>query len=260
METDYTQVTEVANDNVSAEQVERMYTRYHFARQYCNGKDVIELGCGPGQGLGYLAKSARTVIGGDYSDHLISLAQHHYKERIPLVRLDARILPFKDQTFDVAILFEAIYYLKESISFVKECTRILRPGGILLICNANKDLPDFNPSPYSCQYFSPPDFIELLNPFGFQVECFGDCKADYNNPKQRFLSLIKKTMVSLNLMPKTMSGKKLLKRIVFGKLVSLPPELDDENAVCRIPCAIDSDLPDLCHKVIFVAAKKSGPR
>jgi len=258
MITDYTEVTEVAGDSVSREQIQRMYTRYQFARQYCTGKDVLELGCGSGQGLGYLAGTARKVVGGDYSAPLLALTQRHYKGRIPIIQLDAQVLPFKDQSFDVAVLFEVIYYLKECESFVKECIRVLRPGGTLLICNPNKDLPDFNPSPHSYRYFSAPDFVELLTPFGFQLQFFGDCRVDYGHPKQRLLSFIKKTLVRLDSMPKTMAGKKLFKRLVFGKLVTLPPELTEENPTCQPPYGIDSLKPDVCHKVIFVVARKAG--
>lgn len=258
MAIDYTEVTEVAGDKVSREQLRRIYTRYYFARQYCEGKDVLEVGCGSGQGLGYLAKVANKVIGSDYSETLLNLTHKHYKDRIPLVRLDAQFLPIKDQSFDVAILFEAIYYLKDPESFIGESIRVLRPGGTLLMCNPNKDLPDFNPSPHSYCYFSAPDFAELFKPFGLQIECFGECEVDYKNLKQHILSFIKKAMVRLDLMPKTMAGKKLFKSIVFGKLVPLPCELTDENDACELPCPIDSSIPDTCHKVIFAVAQKKG--
>ncbi len=257
MITDYTEVTEVAGDTVSREQVQRMCTRYYFARQYCAGRDVLELGCGSGQGLGYLQKTAGRVIGGDYSAPLLRLSQKHYNSRVPVVQLDAQVLPFKDESFDVAILFETIYYLKDAKSSVGECMRILRPGGTLLICNPNKDLPDFNPSPHSYRYFSAPEFVQLLGPFGFEVECFADCKVEYSHPKQRLFSFIKRSFVRLHLMPKTMAEKKVFKRIVFGKLVTLPSELTEENSTSQGPCVIESSKPDMCHKVIFAVAKKT---
>jgi len=255
MKTDYVHVTEVSGDTVSQEQAQRMYTRYHFARQYCEGKDVLEVACGSGQGLGYLARKAKSVIGGDYSEPLVRMAKAHYQSRMPLLRLDAHSLPFTDQSFDVVILFEAIYYLKDPGWFVKESLRVLRPSGTIIFCNANKDLLDFNPSPHSYQYFSPADFTDLLRPYGFEIECLGDCEVDYENPKQKVFAFIKKKMVELDLMPKTMAGKKIMKRLVFGKLVPLPHELTDDQ-VCDLPCTIESSQPDLCHKVIFVVAQK----
>jgi hypothetical protein len=35
MTTEYMQVTEIAGDHVSREQIERMYSRYSFAREFC---------------------------------------------------------------------------------------------------------------------------------------------------------------------------------------------------------------------------------
>jgi SAM-dependent methyltransferase len=255
MKTDYRNVTEVSGNLVSSEQIARMHTRYHFALKNCMGKDVLELGCGSGIGLGYLNKVAKSVVGGDISTPLLLSAQTHYGGRIPLILLDAQILPFKNHTFDTVLLYEAIYYLKDPPSFVKECERILRPRGTMLICNPNKDLADFNPSPYSYRYFSPPDFLPLLRPFGFHVKCFGDCKVVHNG-KQRTLSLIKKMMVKYKLMPKTMDRKQLFKRAVFGKLVSLPPELDEADILPEIPCEIGLNGCDTRHKVIFAVAQK----
>ncbi len=255
MKTDYVHVTEVSGDDVSQEQVQRMFTRYEFARQHCEDKDVLEVACGSGQGLGLLRKSARLVVGGDYSWPLIDTAGSHYKGRVPLFRLDGHNLPFREKSFDVVILYEAIYYLEAPESFVEECLRVLRPHGKVIICNANKDLPDFNPSPHSYRYFSPCDFTDLLRPYGFDIECFGDCEVDYGNPKQKAFAFIKKKMVELDLMPKTMAGKKIMKRLVFGKLVPLPHELTDDH-LCDLPCQIESSKPDLRHKVIFVVGEK----
>ena len=163
MDIDYSLLTEVPGSLASSEQIQRMVTRYRFARDYCCGKDVLEVACGSGQGLGTLAESARTVVGGDYMENLLRRAQSHYGSRMPLLRLDAQTLPFRRETFDVVILYEAIYYLEEPARFVAECKRILRPGGYVLICQPNKSLPDFHPSPHSFRYFTPPELAETVD-------------------------------------------------------------------------------------------------
>lgn len=251
---DYTQVTETSGDKVTQEQIQRMYTRYQFARQYCRGKDVLELACGTGQGLGYLGEAAKTIVGGDYSEPILRIAQRHYRHRIPLLRLDAQALPFKNESFDVIVLFEAIYYLGDCEAGVREWVRVLRPHGTILICTANKDLPDFNPSPYSFRYFSPLDFNDLLVPLNFKVKYSGDCPVDYSGLKQQVISLIRRIMVKWQLMPKTMAGKKLLKRLAFGRLLPLPAELTEAEAIYPLPRPIAADKIDTHHKVIFVSA------
>lgn len=62
---DYTSVTEITGCNVTSEQLQRMYARYRFASELCDDKEVLEVACGSGQGLGYLAKKAKRVVGGD---------------------------------------------------------------------------------------------------------------------------------------------------------------------------------------------------
>ena len=256
MSIDYTQVTEVTGEPVSREQIERMLTRYHWARGYTGKREVLELACGSGQGLGYLARGAKRIVGGDYSFPLLRIARDHYQGRLPLLRLDAQAIPFRDQSFDAVLLFEAIYYLPDRQAFARECHRVLRPQGVLLLCTANKDLPDFNPSSFSFSYPNPPDFVQWLGPLGFEVECFADSPVDYGNWKQKILSGIKKTMVRFDLMPKTMAGKKIFKRLVFGKLVPLPPELRGDTAPPPHPRPIPCDRKDTTHKVLFALAWK----
>jgi hypothetical protein len=60
-------------------------------------------------------------------------------------------------------------------------------------------------------------------------------------------------MVKCQLMPKTMAGKKLFKRLVFGRLIPLPAELTEAEAIYPLPRPIDDEI-DKCHKVIFVSA------
>jgi SAM-dependent methyltransferase len=151
VETNYVSVTEIAGDEVTREQIDRLCNRYYWAGQYCVNKDVVEVACGSGQGLGYLFNIANTLEAGDYSEDILAIARRHYGDRILLRRFDARAMPFDDSSKDVIILFEAIYYLPDVEEFVRESKRILRPDGKVLIATANKDLYDFNPSPYSHQ-------------------------------------------------------------------------------------------------------------
>ncbi|MFH1931666.1 MAG: class I SAM-dependent methyltransferase [Pseudomonadota bacterium] len=222
---DYVSVTELAGDEVTQEQVDRLCNRYYWAGQYCLDKDVVEAACGSGQGLGYLSGIARSLEAGDYSDAILSIARQHYGERIALRQFDAQDMPFEDKSKDVIILFEAIYYLPDAEKFVRECVRVLRPGGKVLIATANKDLYDFNPSPHSYRYHGVVELNELFSVAGFQVQCYGDTPVDTVSLRQRILRPIKKIVVNLKLMPKSMAGKKFIKRLVFGDLVKMPAEI-----------------------------------
>jgi len=255
----YTIVTELPGGKASKEQIERLYHRYYFASQFCQGKDVLEVACGAGQGLGYLAKKAKRVVGGDICEDNLKFAREHYKNRqnIELKILDAHQLPFDNNSFDLVILYEAIYYLANPEQFVREAKRVLRKGGNVLICTANKDWCGFNPSPYSYKYFSAHELFGLLkqNNFG-NIVLYGGCPAMTKTIKNKITSWIKKIAVALNIFPKTMKGKELLKRIFYGKLLPLPPELSDRMVEYRPPVSIPYDSSSFGYKVLFAIGYK----
>lgn len=174
MSVDYLSVTELSGSYVSQEQIDRICNRYYWAGKYCINKDVLEVACGMGQGLGYLSKIAKSLNAGDYSKKILKIAQEHYGNRIALSQFDAQNMPYKNNSMDVRILFEAIYYLSSVEKFISECRRLLRDGGKVLIATANKNLYDFNPSPYSYKYYGVVELKELFIRQGFAVEFYGN--------------------------------------------------------------------------------------
>jgi len=254
----FVHVTEVSGDEISREQLNRLCNRYYWAADYCAGRDVVEVACGTGPGLGYLAQVARSLRAGDISEELLTIARRHYGDRVALERLDAQALPMADASVDTLILFEAIYYIPDADRFVGEARRVLRPGGHLLIATANKDLFDFNPSSYSHEYYGAADLRHLLDRHGFSVRLFGSHSVAAASPAQRVLRPVKKAAVSLNLIPKTMAGKKLLKRLVFGSLVPMPAEIDAQMAPREPPEPIAGDSPDRVHKVLYCVGTVPG--
>lgn len=257
MNTDFSTVTELSGDEVTAEQVERLCHRYYWAVSYCQDKDVLEVACGAGQGLGSLARVARNLTAGDITATLVDAAKQHYGDRVDIRVMDAEHLPFPDQSLDVVILFEAIYYLPSASCFVDECRRVLRPGGRVLVATANKDLFDFNPSPYSNTYYGVVELGGLFGSAGFKCEFFGCYPYSTLTLRQRLLRPIKRLAVGLNLIPRTMSGKKLLKRLVFGRLVKMPSEIGERDHSYVAPLGLQSGLADHEHKVIYLSALRT---
>lgn len=255
---DYTSVTEVPGVGASREQLARLYTRYAVAASHCAMKDVLEVACGAGPGLGYLASRAARVVGGDYTESLLRIARRHYGARIPLVRLDAQALPFRSEAFDVVILYEALYYLRDADHFVREARRILRPSGIVLLCSVNPEWPDFNPSLLSRGYFSARDLCGLLARHGFGVEVHAAFPAARDSARDRLVSLIKRAAVATGAMPRTMKGKQFLKRVFFGALAPIPAEVTEGMAALSPLASIAADGPARDHKLIFAAGRKAG--
>ncbi len=256
MSKNYTIVTEIPGNKAPKEQLERLFQRYHFAQQYCENKAVLEVACGSGMGLGYLARTSRFVVGGDIDKNLLNLSVDRYRERenIYLNLLDGQSLPFSAKSFDVVLLFEAIYYLPEPEKFISEARRVLKKDGCLLICTANKDWTDFNPSPYSQKYFGTRELHALIEKKFSRVEVYGAFPVNNHAFKNKTVSKIKRTAISFNIMPKTMKSKEKFKRLFFGKLFSLPIEIHEGIADYFPPVHISSTSQDFKHKVIFSVA------
>lgn len=230
MYSDFAGVTENPGDLITKEALNMITTRYSLAVEHTQDKVVLEIGCGPGVGLGYLAQRARRVVGGDYDANMVRTAQRTYRGRVNVVHLDGQVLPFAENSFDVALLFEAIYYLPDPDKFFQECRRVLKDHGMLILCSVNKCWADFNPSPFSIDYYSAPEISSMFTEHGFQTELFGAFPTTTDSITGKVVSMIKRSAVSLHLIPGSMKSKRWLKRIFYGKLVPLPAELSPEHA------------------------------
>lgn len=218
MSADFSIITELPGNRAHAEQLSMIHTRYKWAGDLAAGRDLLEVACGPGRGLGYLAKRARSVTGGDITPALVEASNAHYRGEPKAVVLDAQALPFPAASFDLVLLFEALYYLPKPEAFLSEARRVLRPGGRLLISCPNPEWSDFNPSPFSVRYFTAAELRASLAGAGFEP----DIRAAFAAGS----SYLRRAAVSLGLVPKSMRGKALLKRIFYGTLAELGPEID----------------------------------
>ena len=227
---DFQSVTETSNSLVSNEQILRMVNRYEWASSFSDSKDVIEIACGTAQGLNLIKPIAKSIKACDISKEMIELAKITYSaDSIEFSVSDGHELPFPDNSADIVILFEAIYYFKDTGKLIDEIKRVLRVEGELLISTANCDLYDFNPSPYSYHYYGASELFVLLNESNFDVHLFADSDLRGMSLVQKLFRFVKFIAVKLNLMPKTMKGKKIFKKIVFGDLVEMPTKLQKLN-------------------------------
>jgi ubiquinone/menaquinone biosynthesis C-methylase UbiE len=254
MTSHFAEVTEIAGQKVSREQLDRTCHRYHWAAKLCGGKDVLEVACGSGPGLRTLEAVSRKVVAGDISPGLVEMARSHSGSNVDLHVFDASSMPFPQETFDVVIIFEAIYYLPSFESFLEEAKRVLRKGGSLLISTANKDLFDFTPSPYSSDYFGTKELLEALEKSGFEANLYGYHSVDEVSNRQKLLRPIKFLASHMNLVPRTMKGKEWLKRVFFGSLVTMPTSIESVDFSFQKPTKINNSEIDRAHKIIYCVA------
>lgn len=228
----YAPVTEKPGDPAHKEQISALVTRYAFASQYSRDADVLEVACGAGLGLGLLARVARTVSAGDLDPENFQVAQESCRGlgNVNLQILDACHLPFADASFDVLIIFEAIYYLPDVNSFFGEARRVLRPQGKVLISSVNCEWHGFNPSIRSVRYYSLAEVTDFAGRHGFGVEGFVAFEDVPSSLLRRLSQPLRRAAAAMHLIPKTMKGKAALKRLFYGKLAPLPTMLATEDA------------------------------
>ena len=110
---------------------------YPRLAQRCAGLDVLEAGCGEGYGADLVAGVARRVTALDYDEATVA----HVRARYPRVQVrhaNLTELPLADGSVDVVVNFQVIEHLWDQTQFVRECARVLRPSGLLMVSTPNR--------------------------------------------------------------------------------------------------------------------------
>jgi SAM-dependent methyltransferase len=232
-----------------------VYNRYAYACHLAQGKRVLEIACGAGLGLGLLRRVGASVIGGDIEMDLLRRGSRHYGDVIPFVQLDAHALPFRAGSFELCLLFEASYYLRSLAAALDEIIRILAPDGTLIIVTANPERPVFIPSPRSHAYHTARHMEQLLTRRGLATTVEGTYAVDRRGMSAWLAAGARRILTAFGLVPKTLKGRALLKRILYGRPLILPPELPPAWAAVEPRKPIRSGAAT-DFKVLYVTASK----
>ncbi|MEC3954653.1 class I SAM-dependent methyltransferase [Nocardia sp. CDC153] len=141
--------------------------------EQCAGKVVLEAGSGEGYGANMIADVAAQVIGLDYDDSAVAHVRAKYP-RVEMIQGNLAELPLDDASVDVVVNFQVIEHLWDQAQFLRECRRVLRPGGKLLISTPNRIT--FSPgrdtplNPFHTRELNAAEMTELLVEAGFGVE------------------------------------------------------------------------------------------
>ncbi|GAB3934319.1 class I SAM-dependent methyltransferase [Mucilaginibacter myungsuensis] len=113
---------------------DRMLLR-QFANENAAKGPMLDLGCGPGQTIRFLADNGMAdILGTDLSNEIIAVAGNLNPD-IKFETADMLALPFADSSFGSVVAFYAIVHFdmaQLSIAFQK-IDRVLRPGGHFLL-------------------------------------------------------------------------------------------------------------------------------
>ena len=146
---------------------------YQRLAQRCAGRDVLEAGCGEGYGAELIARVARRVIAVDYDAATVA----HVRARYPCVEVthaNLTQLPLADGSVDAVVNFQVIEHLWDQPAFIRECARVLRPSGVLMVSTPNRIT--FSPgrdtpiNPFHTRELNAAELIELLVDGGFAMD------------------------------------------------------------------------------------------
>lgn len=156
--------------------------RYIFATSLTKNKVVLDVACGTGYGVSYMAeKGAREVIGVDIS----AIAANYARERFSkdngasFICANAIKLPFVDNVFDVVVSFETIEHIRQYRKFLEECRRVLKENGLLICSTPNRRI--FSPNlakpvnTFHIKEFWPEEFYRLLRRYFAHITFYGQC-------------------------------------------------------------------------------------
>ena len=106
------------------------------------GETLLEVGCGIGTDLVRFARGGARVTGVDLSRTAIDLARRNFDchgvAATELRVADAEALPYPDASFDVVYGHGVLQYTANAPTLVRECHRVLRPGGVAIFMVYNR--------------------------------------------------------------------------------------------------------------------------
>jgi len=100
---------------------------------------ILDVGCGTGRDTLSALRRRNEVVSLDFSLGQLKILSSKLKDMkrgsVGLILGDMRLLPFKDDVFDVVLAVASIHHLdkEEQKRFLSEMKRVLKPGGRFLI-------------------------------------------------------------------------------------------------------------------------------
>lgn len=104
-----------------------------FSRHH--GKKLLEVGVGAGTDHLQWARAGAECFGVDLTEAAIATTKTRfdlYGFKSNLQRVDAEVLPYSDETFDIVYSWGVIHHSEKPEAIISEINRVLKPGGLFI--------------------------------------------------------------------------------------------------------------------------------
>ncbi len=99
-------------------------------------KDVLELATGPGMIAKHIAGQAKSVVATDFAPKMIETAKKgKFPENLTFEVADARNLSYRDHSFDLVVIANALHIMPQPEKALSEISRVLKSDGIMVAPN-----------------------------------------------------------------------------------------------------------------------------
>jgi SAM-dependent methyltransferase len=156
--------------------------RYAVAREFVDGKTVLDIACGEGYGSILLAGRALHVVGVDIDSMTVDHAARTYANDTRVRFLGGRCdaIPLADASVEVVVSFETIEHHDRHEEMMKEIKRVLRPGGLLILSSPNRRVYSDEPcyqNPFHVKELYRDELLALLKRHFAAVRLYGQTTA-----------------------------------------------------------------------------------
>lgn len=173
--------------------------RYYLATLFAKNKVVLDIASGEGYGANLMAQVAAQVFGVDISEESVSHARSRYtRENLEFKQGSCSAIPIANHTIDLIVSFETLEHHERHEEMMRECRRVLKPDGVLIISTPDKheysEIPNLI-NPFHVKELYPLEFKELLNKHFSNVVlhgqriCYGSFIVALNGCADRFTTI-----------------------------------------------------------------------
>jgi len=135
--------------------------------------DVLDLGSGDGAAVSWLCPRCRSLTCVDASPRMVEAAKQRLAPyaHVRALVADAHSLPFAGESFDTVMVFHTLTYAERPVGVLAECSRVLRPGGRIVVLSLDEHRQREVTAPYGERHagFSPSALGALLTRAGLRV-------------------------------------------------------------------------------------------